>query len=177
MCRADKEQAAMRTQDLTLFDNPINVLRRFTSDMERLFDSFATRRPLNADARLLPEPHWIPSVDIVEKNGVLAIRADLPGVTRKDVTVEVTEDLLTIKGERKSDVEDRHDGIYRQERTFGSFFRAFPLPDPVKPEEVRATFVNGVLEVTMPLPVAAKVTKPRRIDVVEPVADKAKSAA
>jgi HSP20 family protein len=169
----------MRSQDLTLFTNPTTFLRRFTTDMERFFDAFATSRPFAAETPL-PDPRFVPNVDIVEKDGVLAIRADLPGLTKKDISVEITDEMLTIKGERKTDLEETKDGVYRMERTYGSFYRAFPMPQGVKPEDVKATFANGVLELTMPLPTAAQAVKPRKIDVIEPApekADKAKTAA
>ena len=165
----------MRTNDLTLFNNPLNLLNRFTTDMERFFDTFGFTAPLG-DKALLEKTQWAPNVDIVEKDGVLAIRADLPGMTEKDVTVELTDNTLTIKGERKSDVEEKRDGIYRRERMYGSFFRAFPLPETIKGEDVKATFANGVLEVKVPVP-TAKAVKPRRIEVLSPAPEKAKSAA
>jgi HSP20 family protein len=165
----------MRNTDLTLFENPLHLLNRFNRDMERLFDGFARLRPIG-EKPLPGAVEWIPNVDIVEKDGVLAIRADLPGMTQKDVTVEVIDNTLTIKGERKTDVEEKHDGIYRQERTYGSFLRTFPMPESIKADDVKATFANGVLEVKVPVPVA-KAIKPRRIEVLEPPKEKAKTAA
>jgi len=165
----------MRTRNLTLFENPVDMLGRFTKDMERFFETFGMATPI-AGKPALTAAEWIPAVDVVEKDGVLAIRADLPGMTRKDVSVELTDNLLTIKGERKTDVEEKKDGIYRQERTYGSFFRTFPLPETIKPEDVKATFTNGVLEVTVPVPVA-KAINPRRIEVLEPAPEKTKTAA
>ena len=165
----------MRTRNLTVFTNPEEMFGRFTKDMERLFDVFRLAAPI-AGTPATKAAEWIPDVDIVEKDGILAIRADLPGMTRKDVTVEVTDNTLTIKGERKTDVEEKKDGVYRQERTYGSFFRAFPLPETIKPEDVKATFTNGVLEATVPVP-TAKAISPRRIEVIEPASEKAKTAA
>ena len=165
----------MRTRNLTLFNNPDEMFGRFTKDMERLFDVFRLAAPIPG-TQAIKATEWIPDVDIVEKDGILAIRADLPGLTRKDVTVEVTDNTLTIKGERKTDVEEKKDGVYRQERTYGSFFRAFPLPETIKAEDVKATFTNGVLEVTVPVP-TAKAISPRRIEVIEPASEKAKTAA
>ncbi len=165
----------MRTRNLTPFDNPVDMLGRFSKDMERFFDVFRLNGPF-AGKPALKGADWIPDVDIVEKDGVLAIRADLPGMNRKDVTVEITDNTLTIAGERKTDVEEKHGGLYRQERTYGSFLRSFPLPETTKPEDVKATFTNGVLEVTMPV-AAAKVISPRRIEVLEPAPEKAKTAA
>jgi HSP20 family protein len=165
----------MRTRNLMLFDDAGHLLGRFTKDIERFFDAFGLARSV-AEKPLLKGAEWIPDVDIVEKDGTLAIRADLPGMTHKDVTVEVSDNMLTIKGERKTDVEEKRDGIYRQERTYGSFFRVFPLPEAIKPDDVKATFSNGVLEVTMPVP-AAKAIQPRRIEVLAPAPEKAKTAA
>ena len=163
-------------RDLMLFNNPRNRLIRFTNDMERFFDAFTSTRPIGATP-LLGSTEWIPDVDIVEKDGVLAIRADLPGMTRNDVTVEVADNVLTIKGERKTDVEDTRDDVYRRERTYGSFLRAFPLPEAIKPEAVKATFANGVLEVKVPMPAASTAITPRRVEVLEPAPEKAKTAA
>src|SRR5690349_2661179 len=166
----------MRTRNLTVFTNPEEMFGRFTKDMERLFDVFRLAAPI-AGTPATKAAEWIPDVDIVEKDGVLAIRADLPGMTRNDVTVEVTDNVLTIKGERKTDVEDTRDGVYRLERTCGSFLRAFPLPEAIKPEAVKATFANGVLEVKVPMPAASTAITPRRVEVLEPAPEKVKTAA
>jgi len=165
----------MRTSDLTRFDHPLNLLNRFTKDMERFFDSFGFTSTIGGPP-LLKSAAWIPSVDIVEKEGLLDVRADLPGVAAKDVSVEVIGSTLRIKGERRTDVDETRDGIHRQERTHGSFYRAIPLPETIKPEDIKATFMNGVLEVKVPY-VAAKALQPRRIDVLEPAPEKTKSAA
>jgi HSP20 family protein len=163
----------MRT-NLTLFENPNAFLRRFTSDLERFFGEVGLTRPFPTDK---PATEWMPNIDIIEKKGTLIVRADLPGLMPKDVTVEATDELLTIKGERKTDLEETKEGVYRKERIYGSFFRSIPLPEGVKPDELKATFANGVLEITMPVPTAAKAIPPRRIEVLTPPAEKAKTAA
>lgn len=172
----------MTKKDLALWDNPFGLLRRFTGDMERFFDEFATGRLMPGESRLSREARWIPNVDAFEKNGSLIVRADLPGVTKDAVNVEVVEGLLTIKGERNKEFEEEKEGVYRHERAYGSFYRAFPLPEGVRSEEVKATFSNGVLEVTVPLPVAKKEVKARHVDVQDVSGEKkaetkAKSAA
>lgn len=154
-------------KDLALWNNPFGLLHRFTEDMERFFDEFATGRLAPDNARLSREARWIPNVDAFEQNGNLVVRADLPGVTKDAVNVEVAEGLLTIKGERNKEFEEEKEGVYRHERAYGSFYRAFPLPQGVKSEDVKATFSNGVLEVTVPLPVAKKEVKARHVDVRE----------
>jgi len=157
----------MTKKDLALWDNPFGLLRRFTGDMERFFDEYAADRLMPGEFRLSREARWIPSVDAFEKNGSLIVRADLPGVTKDAVNVEVAEDLLTIKGERNKEFEEEKEGVYHHERVYGSFCRTFPLPEGVKSEDVKATFSNGVLEVTVPLPVAKKEVKARHVDVQE----------
>ena len=131
--------------------DPLSLLRVATADMERLFDSLPTEAFAN-DSRAMKELRWTPSVDVVAKNDLLTIRVDLPGLAKDEVKVDVADDAITIQGERKKDFEEDKDGQYRFERAYGSFFRAVPLPEGVKPEEVKATFRNGVLEVTAPLP-------------------------
>src|SRR5262249_18542649 len=115
--RADGS-SAMRARDLTRFDDPFNLLSRFTRDMEQFFDAFGFANPIDGP-KLAHAAEWMPSVDIVERDGFLTIHADLPGVTAKDVSVEVVNNALAIKGERRTDVEEKREGIYRQERTHG----------------------------------------------------------
>jgi HSP20 family protein len=152
-------------KELVLWNNPFGLLHRFTGDMERFFDEFATGRLFPADARLSGAGRWMPNVDAFEKDGSLVVRADLPGVTKDAVNVEVAEGLLSIKGERHKEFEEEKAGVYRHERAHGSFYRAFPLPDGVKAESVKATFNNGVLEVTVPLPAAKKDAKAHHVEV------------
>jgi HSP20 family protein len=139
--------------------------------MERFFEGFDAPTAFGD----LPAD-WTPKVDVVEKNGVLTVSADLPGMTAKDVNVELTGDRLTIKGERKSDVEETKAGVYRRERTYGAFLRTLPVPEGITPEQIKATFANGVLEVTLPLPPAIT-SKSHRIEVGEPKPIAAKTAA
>ena len=153
----------MNTQLLT--ETPFGLLRRMTTDIERLFDEVALDRPIVGQPRLLGDARWVPTVDVFEKDGRLIVRADLPGLTKKDVNVEVTDHQLTIQGERKTEFEETREGVYRQERAYGSFYRALPLPEQIKPEDVKATFANGVLEVAMPLPSAKQLPKPRHVEV------------
>ena len=107
---------------------------------------------------------WAPQVEIFERDGELVVRADLPGLTKDDVNVEIDNDAITIEGERHSEAEEYREGFYRTERTYGKFYRRVPLPDGLDAENADATFSNGVLEVTMP---AAKrgERKTRRLEI------------
>jgi HSP20 family protein len=128
--------------------------------MNRLFSSFfdtPTARGTNGTMR-----RWIPAMDIVEAGEHYVIKADLPGMTEADVNIEITDNVLTISGERKAELEEKHEGFYRVERTSGSFSRALTLPEGLDPAAVTATFANGVLEVRFPKPVQAA---PHRVQI------------
>jgi len=94
-------------------------------------------------------------------------RVDLPGVKKEDVTVHVTDGHLALSGERKQEKEEKKDNVYRTEREYGSFYRAVPLPEGAKLEDVKATFADGVLEVSVPLPVPQD-RAVRKVEIQEP---------
>ena len=140
-------------------ENPFAFMRRFAGDMERFFEDFGSfrvmpllRRDLWPRVGEFGRAEWSPEVEVFERDGHFTVRADLPGLRKGDVKVEVVEGALTISGERKEEKEEEEEGFYRSERTYGSFFRRLPLPEGVKTEEAAATFRDGVLEVTMPAP-------------------------
>lgn len=161
--------------------NPFQMMRRFTKDMERLFDNFqGFGFPMFLTTDFPPfrtefeKVEWVPQIEVLQKNGQFTVRADLPGLTKDDVKVELTDELLTISGERKEEKEEKGEGFYRTERRYGSFYRQIPLPEGAKTENVAATFQNGVLEITMP---AGKVETPvRKVEIKEPTIQKAAKA-
>ena len=99
-------------------------------------------------------------MDLVETETEFVLRADLPGLSDEDVSIEVEDNVLTISGERKAEHEERKEGYYRVERSFGRFSRSLTLPEGVDPEAVKASFEHGVLEVHVPKPEARK---PRKV--------------
>jgi HSP20 family protein len=109
-----------------------------------------------------PLRRWLPAMDLVEADGSYVLRADLPGLSQDDVSIELDERVLTISGERKSEHESSKDGYRRVERAFGSFKRSVTLPEGVDPEAISAGFENGVLEVSIPKPTARV---PRKIEI------------
>lgn len=124
----------------------------------------------------LAEPRaWSPTIDVFQKDNRLVTKVDLPGLKKEDVKVEVADGRLVISGERRREVEEKKDNVYRSEREYGSFCRAVPLPEGVTLEEVKATFANGVLEVSVPLP-ARPEARVRKVEIQEP-SKSAKSAA
>lgn len=124
------------------------------NEMDRLFDEFfGTRRSWLADV----QPQFVPAVDIEETEDAFVFRADLPGMTQKDVKVSLLGDTLTIRGERVREEQSSKGTRTRTERSYGAFERSFTLGAPVKAEGVRATFRDGVLEVRVPKAEEARV--------------------
>ncbi len=136
---------------------PVRELNTIQNEMNRLFNTlFEAPAPGNAGTLR----RWIPAMDLVETEGSFVLRADLPGLTEKDVNVELEDNTLTISGERRAAHEERKEGYYRVERASGTFSRSLTLPEGVDPEAVRASFEHGVLEVRIPKPEARK---PRKV--------------
>ena len=142
---------------------PFGMMRRLSHEMDRMFDRmfegyrFPTTEGLGSGT---VSERFSPNLDIFERDGKLVIRADVPGLTKDDMKVDVTEDSILIEGERKYEHEQREEGVYRSERGYGQFRREIPLPEGVKTDTATATFKNGVLEVTMEA--AAEPSKSRR---------------
>ncbi|NPV69199.1 MAG: Hsp20/alpha crystallin family protein [Firmicutes bacterium] len=93
---------------------------------------------------------WQPSVDLFESGDSIVVRADLPGIDPKDVDVRVTDNAVSIRGDIQREQRTDEEGFYYSERQYGTFFRSIPLPRQVRPEQSRATYRNGILEITMP---------------------------
>jgi HSP20 family protein len=140
---------------------PFSLMRRISDEMDRLFESFGMGR------NFLPEEFgqgrgrggpqsaatlWSPHLEVFERNGKLVIEADLPGVRREDVNVQLEQDALVIQGQRQQQTENENQGYYHSERSYGSFYRMIPLPEGVDTEQATATFRNGVLEIEVPMP-------------------------
>ena len=162
--------------------NPFGMMRRFSKDMERLFEDFeGFRVPGFFNREFLPfgaelkDFDWIPRIEVLKSNGDLMVKAELPGLTRDDVKVELTDETLTISGERKDEKEEKREGFYRSERNYGRFYRQIPLPEGVKPDKANATFRNGMLEVT--IPVTKSESKARKLEIKEAPEKQIKAAA
>jgi HSP20 family protein len=141
--------------------DPARELDTLQGDVNRLFDSFFGRRD-GAPANGYGARRWIPAMDLVETEDHLVLRADLPGVDRDDVEIEVKDGVLTVSGERRAEHEEKREGFHRVERSFGRFSRSLELPQGVAADSVRASFERGVLEVRMPKP---EERKPTRIEI------------
>jgi HSP20 family protein len=148
---------------------PFGLLRRMTAELEHVFDEPFFRGfewPREFFARTAG---WTPAIDVFEKDKCLVTRIDLPGMKKEDVKVELSDGHLAISGERKTEKEEKTENEYRRERSFGSFNRIVPLPKGVKFEDVKATFADGVLEVTVPMPAAVEPAA-KRVEIEAPAA-------
>ena len=141
---------------------PWNMLRRFQDDVNRLLGESAVREDVDSDQSNVVTSHWAPAVDIKEEDKRYLLRADVPGVDPKDIEVTLEKGVLTIKGERRHEEAKEGNGYKRVERSYGTFYRRFSLPDSVDAEGVTATGKNGVLEVSIP---KQEKVQPRRIEV------------
>jgi HSP20 family protein len=163
--------------------SPFTLMRHLAEDMENMLADFGPGRsfgspllrnefysptfswfddPFFAESSDILSP-WSPAVEVFQRENQLVVRADLPGLKKDDVKIEVTDNALTIQGERKQESEENREGFYRSERSYGSFYRAIPLPEGAKTENAKATFNNGVLEVSLEAPKLANVA--RRLEI------------
>ena len=138
-----------------------------------MFDEFGLGRWGRSFSREGGWHAWAPDVEVFQKNDQLTIRADLPGLRREDVKVDVSDGGVCIQGERTHERDEHSEGYYRSERSYGSFNRMIPLPDGAIADQAKATFKDGVLEITMPAPPVSKRTPAgdhrRRQEVTAPV--------
>jgi HSP20 family protein len=166
-----------RKESFQDFGNPFRILERFTEEMDRVFDDFgfgrsalslSPRRGLFQPWRTVTSEiqPWAPDIDVFHRNNELVVRADLPGLGKDDVKVDVTEDSIIVQGERKKEHEEEREGVYHSERSYGSFYRMIPVPEGAITDQAKATFKDGVLEITMPAP-PEQVRRGRRLEIIE----------
>ena len=133
---------------------PWALVSRFSQQLDRALRGDADRDSANVS--------WLPHVDIHEEDSRFVVVADLPGVDKKDIEVTAEKGVLTLRGERRSEKKSSAEGYARVERASGSFFRRFTLPESADAEAIKATHVNGVLEIAIP---KRPQEQPRRISV------------
>ena len=134
-------------------------LFNFHNQMERVFGDIFAAHDGKTD---MEGTSWMPTVDISEMENGFEIRAELPGVSEKDVNVSVTDNRLTIKGEKRQEEETDDKNYHRVERRYGSFQRSFTLPRHVETDAIKAQFTDGVLVLEIP---KAEVSKPTEISI------------
>jgi HSP20 family protein len=129
------------------------------TDLDRMFEDFLGRRLRPSWLRRWPGAGMdvtAPAVDLYEEKGDIVVKAELPGMEKDNIEVNLSESRLTIKGEKKKEEEVKKEGYYRSERSYGSFVRTLELPSEVQGDKVKASFKNGVLEIRLPKTEEAK---------------------
>ncbi len=140
--------------------DPMSGMFTLGHRMRHLFDELYC--PTHRDHCERSMWRWDPVVDIYDNDENIVIKAELPGIDKKDIAVDVKEGVLTLKGERSTANEVKEEKYYRRERTFGKFERAFTLPKDVDPEKIQADYTDGVLEIKIPKP---ETKEPKKITV------------
>jgi len=152
-----------------LSTSPFRMLERFADEIDSALGvRGSTRSPLGASGEL-----WAPEVEVYQQSNELIMRADLPGLKKEDVRVDVTDSEITISGERRQEEDTQRDGFFHSERTYGSFLRTIPLPEGAMTEQAKASFRDGVLEVRMPAP-SETFTRGRRLEIKDEAETKKK---
>jgi HSP20 family protein len=153
--------------------SPFTLMRLLAEDMEKMMGDFGLanqfRSPLFRNENFRPTFSWLdelafdpetanalnrwsPQVEAFQRENQFIVRADLPGIEKDDVKIEIDDKRLKIQGERKQESEEKREGFYRSERSYGSFYREIPLPEGAKTENAKASFKNGVLEIAIEAP-------------------------
>ncbi len=140
--------------------DPFRNMTNMHGEVSRLFDSFLGRPTASTTGSAVRT--WAPVLDVHETKDDLVLNFELPGVSEKDVSLSITGDLLTVKGERTFNRESEEESVHHVERIYGKFERSVQLPMPVQAEKVKATYRDGVLEVTLP---KAEEVKPKAIKI------------
>ena len=140
--------------------DPFRDVAALQDRINRIFnESFGRSQDLEDDVGLYD---WRPPVDIYETNDGVVLKVELPGINKEDVSVEIKDNVLTLKGERLLDPEINDENYYRKERSFGKFNRSFSLQEPIKPDLIKASFKDGVLTIEIPRP---EEEKPKQVTV------------
>jgi HSP20 family protein len=139
-------------------------MHRLSRDIDRLFDSFFGSSPgsslwdVGSRGDFDTPTLWSPQIDVQRRDDCLVVRADLPGVRKEDLKIDIEDNALVLSGQRQEEHEEggQNEGYQLYERSYGSFYRSIPLPQDVNPDDVKAEMRDGVLKVTAPLPLNAQ---------------------
>jgi HSP20 family protein len=160
MSEATKKEKTKESESLAP-RRPFEAMSRLEQDMERMFHEF-WRRPFSSLWE--PERWWpsraltlqMPAVDVYEEKDDVVVKAEVPGLSKEDLDVTLTESTVTIKGEKKKEEEIKEKNYYRSERSWGNFSRSVELPAQVKTDQAKASFKDGILEIRLPKTEEAK---------------------
>lgn len=144
--------------------DPFKDMVTLREKMNRLFEDVFTGQ---SEGKELAASSWAPAVDIFETENDLVMTAEVPGIDEKDIEIKIEDNTLILKGARKFEKETKEENYHRIERSYGSFYRAFTLPNSIDPERIQAEHENGVLKITMP---KRTELKPRKVKILKPIA-------
>jgi HSP20 family protein len=164
MTPAREEKGMARPRASSWPSSPFFSLQRLADEMDRMFDDFGFGRRAGRFPFFRESAGWAPEVEVFQRNNELTIRADLPGLKKEEIGVELQDNAVHIHGERRREHEEEREGYHRSERSYGSFSRVIPLPEGAITEQARAEFKDGVLEITMPAPPQSR---GRRLEISE----------
>jgi HSP20 family protein len=169
MARSEEGRQLSTHERSGRFGSPFDLVTRMAEEMDRMFDwafpySRLARRPSFLGSRSALQGVWSPRIETFQKGDRFIVRAELPGLKKDDIDVELTENALTIRGERHEEHEQEREGVYHSERQYGEFYRMVPLPEGVIAESAEASFRDGVLEVKMQAP-PAEASRGRRLEI------------
>jgi len=141
---------------------PMTGMTRLRDEMNRLLEDFFGE---TAEERMPAEMMRIPSVDIVDRENDILVRAEMPGIDKDKIKVEATNEALNIRAEMRKESEEKGENMLRRERRMGYFQRVIPLPAEIKPNEVKANYRDGVLEITLPKSEQARTRQPVKVNI------------
>jgi len=131
---------------------PFRDFERMRSEMDRLWNSFFERGTLRGEEG----GEWLPSLDIAETKNEIVVKAEVPGLEAKDIDISLSEGLLTIKGDKKQEREEKEENYHLVERSYGTFTRSIRIPNEVQSDKINASYKNGVLKIVLPKSEEAK---------------------
>jgi len=141
-----------------------SLFQRWNEEMDRMFEDFGFGRGLMPPASQTGTGQWAPDVEMFQRGSELVVRAELPGMNKDDIHVDINDDALTIQGERQHKHEEEHEGWCRTEFSYGNFYRAIPLPEGTIGDSAKASFKDGVLEVVLQAP-SREATRGRKLEI------------
>ncbi len=162
--RQEQQSIAVRRRE-RLFPSWREEIERFFDRPFRAFGLWPWRSYWRRWPSLWAEEAWAPDIDVFERDGKLVVQAELPGMKREDIAVEVQDNTLIISGKRQEEREVREENYYCAERARGEFSRAISLPEGADANAIQATYKDGVLEVTVPMPSAEKKARPIKVEI------------
>jgi HSP20 family protein len=128
--------------------NPFKEIEKVRSEMDRLLDTFLFGKPQKGAFQ--EQGEWRPAVDVTETKGEIVVNAEISGVDPKDIEISLSEGILTVKGEKRQEAEEKEKGYHLLERSCGAFTRSIRLPAEVQSDKITASYRNGVLTIVLP---------------------------